>query len=443
MWQPTSWAQQQLWLAAQFDEAAGRAYHIGWAVHLSGALDPVALRSALDAIVGRHEVLRARFRRERGTVLQTVAPPEPFRLRVDDLSGHAATQREQAVRQLLAGEQNEPFDLKNGSPLRGRLLRTGEGEHIFVVTMHHLVSDGWSMGIFVRELALLYEAYREGRTAVLPPLRIQYPEHARQERERLTGDALKDQLEYWYEQLRFAPPLLELPTDHPRPQIQSYRGATIAFTLGRELSDALKGLGRRHGVTPYMVLFTSFAILLSRLSGQDQVVIGVPVANRHTLDTEHLIGLFMNTLALRVDLRDEPSVAEVLQRVKRMMLGAWRHQEVSFDQVVQLLRPDRRPAYSPVFQTLFVLQNTPQGELQLPGLRLTPLETAEQTAQLDLSLKMVEAPSEIVGTLNYATDLFDASTIELWIGYLSRVLKAMVLNAQVRVGELSLSQGDN
>jgi hypothetical protein len=430
---PASPAQQRLWFINQLDKGAALAYHIGCAVRLSGELDLRALRKALNAVVERHEVLRARFAERQGTAFMVIAPPEPFALQVCDLIDETEVERH-------AGEESRaPFDLTTGPLIRGRLLRIGSLDHVLMVTMHHIVSDGWSLGIFIREAAALYAAFQYGRDNPLPPLRAQFRHYVQSQSERLTDEVLNAQMAYWREQLRGAPALLDLPLDRVRPAMQSYRGATREFRLDELLSVGLRRLGRRYGVTLYMVLYAGWAVMLSRLSGQDEVVIGAPVANRQSTSAEQMIGLFVNTLALRADLRSAPSVADFLARVKAMMLAAWSHQDTPFEQVVELLQPARTLRHNPIFQVLFVLQNTPQSELQLAGLRLTPFPLPAGTAQFDLSLSLQEAGTQIHGSLNYATDLFDGSTMERWIRYFTSVLTAMVTDPAQRVSEVELA----
>jgi len=285
----------------------------------------------------------------------------------------------------------------------------------------------------------LYAAYRAGWDNPLPPRASQYRDYVLDQQQRLHGEALARQLDFWEGHLRGAPDLLDLPADRPRPAVQSYRGARHEFALGAELTIAVRALSSRCGVTPYMVLWSGWALTLARLSGATEVVIGAPVANRLSTATERMIGLFVNTLALRTDLRGESTVQELLKRVRKMMLAGWAHQECPFEQVVARLQPPRSLSHSPIFQVSFVLQNTPQKQWRLPGLTLTPLSLPNDAAQWDLSLAMLESAGEMVGALNYATDLFDASTIERWVGYFKHVLAAMARNPERPVREVRLT----
>ena len=431
---PASPAQQRLWFIHQLDRSAGRAYHVGCAVRLSGDLDVSALGKALDGLIERHEVLRARFVEKQGTPLMVITPPEPFALQVNDSLAEADVQR------YARAESQTAFDLTTGPLIRGRLLRMSAREHVLMLTMHHIVCDGWSLGIIIREVAALYAAFREGLSNPLPPLPSQFWQYVQSRSQWLTGAVLDEQMAFWREQLRGAPSLLDLPLDRERPAHPSFRGATREFRLGATLCVGLRRLSRLCGVTLYMVLYTGWAITLSRLSGQEEVVIGTPVANRQTTQAEQMIGLFVNTLALRADLRGAPSILDLLVRIKAMMLAAWSHQEIPFEHVVELLKPPRTLRHNAIFQVWFVLQNTPQSEVRIAELSLAPVSLPAGSAQFDLSLSMQEGGAEILGDLNYATDLFDSSTVERWIGYFINTLSAMVHDPGQRVGEVDLGE---
>jgi len=431
---PASPAQQRLWFIDRLDKSAGLAYHLYCSVRLTGDLDVAALRKALDTVVERHEVLRAHFVEQQGTAVMVIRPPEAFTLRTSDSSDEAQ------VGSDAAAEGQAAFDLATGPLIRGRLLRIDPRHHVLTITMHHIVSDGWSVGILIREAAALYAAARAGQANPLPPLRSQYRHYVQQQSERLTGAVLNGQMTYWREQLRGAPGLLELPLDRRRPALQSYRGAAREWRIEAALCMSLRKLARQYGLTLYMVLYAGWAITLSRLSGQNEVVIGAPVANRHSTDAEQMIGLFVNTLALRADLRGAPSIAELLARIKAMTLAAWSHQDIAFEQVVELLQPPRTLGHNPIFQVLFVLQNTPHSGSRLAELQITPMALPTVTAQFDLSLSLQEVGTEIQGGLAYATDLFDPDTIERWLGYLTRVFTAMVRDPGQRVEEVDLAE---
>ncbi len=430
-----SFAQQRLWFLEQLG-AAGRAYHIPVGLRLRGALDAGALQRALDRIVQRHEALRTTFHTVDGEAVQRVEAASPFRLVREEIGLRS-------LRAVMAEEAEAPFSLEHGPLIRGRLVRVGEDDHVLLITMHHIVSDGWSMGVLVDELTALYSAFTRGEPNPLPPLPVQYADYAAWQRKWVDGEVLHAQAEYWKAALAGAPELLELPTDRPRPAVQSHAGAYAALELDEQLTAALKTLSARHGTTLYMTLLAGWAATLARLSRQDDVVVGTPTANRGRAEIEGLVGFFVNTLAVRVELADSPSVAELLGRVKARALDAQQHQELPFEQVVELLQPARSLAHTPLFQVMFAWQNAPRGTLELPGLTLSSAAPAtSSTAQFDLSLDLHEAGDRIVGGLTYATALFDASTAQRYLGYLRRVLAAMAADDAQPVDRLPLLSAD-
>jgi hypothetical protein len=371
-------------------------------LRLTGALDCGALRRALDRLVARHEALRTTFSHADGQPVQRIAAENgSFSLRENDLRQHSDGEGE--LQRLAIEEANVAFDLQAGPLIRGRLVRLGDREHVLLITMDHIVSDGWSMGVLTRELGTLYRAYSQGQADPLPALAIQYPDYAVWERRWLTEEILQAQTDYWQRTLAGAPAVLELPTDRRRPVQQDHAGALVALELDDKLTARLKALSRRHGTTLFMTLLAGWAALLARLSGQDDVVIGTPVANRSRTEVEPLIGFFVNTLALRLDLSESPTVGELLQRVKARTLEAQQHQDLPFEQVVEIVRPPRNLAYAPVFQVMFAWQNTDQSDLELPGLTVAPLRTPCSFAKIDLTLSLAEAGGCIVGGLEYAT----------------------------------------
>jgi amino acid adenylation domain-containing protein len=431
-----SFAQQRLWFLEQLG-AGGRAYHVPTGLRLQGELDREALGRALERIVARHEALRTTFHAVDGQPVQRVAPVEEsgFRLVEHDLAGHP----EAELGRLMAEEAGAAFDLERGPLIRGRLIRLAPDDHVLLVTMHHIVSDGWSMGVLTRELSALYAAFRRGDADPLPPLPVQYADYAAWQRRWVDGDVLQQQADYWREMLAGAPGLLELPADRPRPARQDHAGAAVGLELDEELTAGLKALGRRHGATLFMTLLAGWAAVLSRLSGQEDVVVGTPTANRGRREIEGLIGFFINTLALRLDVSGSPTVAELLERVKARALGAQHRQDIPFEQVVELVQPARSMAHTPLFQVMFTFQNTPGGSLELPGLELAPVGGAEQaTARFDLSLSLSEARGRVAGGVTYATALFEPATVERCLGYLRRVLKAMVAEEGRAVDRLPL-----
>nr|WP_161974662.1 non-ribosomal peptide synthetase [Albitalea terrae] len=421
---PLSFAQQRLWFLAQM-EGASQAYHMAGGFRLSGTLRRTELRRALERLVARHETLRTRFEMVDGQPVQRIAPPGAgFTLRKHDLSGHPDAAAELA--RLCAEEAAAPFDLQAGPLIRGRLVRLGDTEHALLVTMHHIVSDGWSIGVMAREMTALYAAYSQGETEPLPDLAIQYADYAAWQRRWLEGDLVQAQVAYWRDRLQGAPALLELPTDRPRPLQEDHAGAVVDFELDPSLTQALKALGQRHGTTLFMNLLAAWATLLGRLAGQEDVVVGTPVAHRTRAEVEPLIGFFVNTLALRLDLSGTPTVGDLLQQVKARTLQAQQHQDLPFEQLVEILRPARSLAHNPLFQVMFAWQNNDSGEIRLPGLQVLPMDTPHTSTLFDLRLDMWERDGRIAGSLEYATSLFDRATVERTLGYLRRLLEAMV-----------------
>jgi amino acid adenylation domain-containing protein len=435
---PLSFAQQRLWLLAQM--GASEAYHIfnGW--RLKGQLDRGALRRVLDRILARHEALRTTFIVSEGQPVQRIATADEsrFELVEHDLSG--AADPEASLKYLVREEADSEFDLEVGPLIRGRLIRLAEEEHALLITMHHIVSDGWSMGVFIRELSVLYGAYVRGEQDGLPELEVQYADYAVWQRQWMEGELLRQQAEYWERTLAGAPTLLELPTDHPRPAEQEYAGGWVRVELDEELSRGLKELSKKHGMTLYMTLLAGWGALLARLSGQEDLVIGTPVANRGRMEIEGLIGFFVNTLALRLDVSGSPSVGELLERVKEQVLAAQQHQDIPFEQVVEVMHPVRSLAHSPLFQVMLDWQqNAGGGGLAMPGVELGPLGVASDVvAKLDMTLFLRDAGERIVGSLVYATSLFEAATVERYLGYLRTLLAGMVADERRAIDRLPL-----
>jgi amino acid adenylation domain-containing protein len=441
---PLSFAQQRLWFLEQFGNLGGT-YHIPMSLRLRGELDRGALVRALDRIVARHEALRTSFPTvDRGPV-QHVVPAEESAFRLVEHDLRASADAEDELRHLVQDEADAPFDLAQGPLFRGRLVRMAAEDHVLLLTMHHIVSDGWSVGIFTHELSTLYNAFARGEPDPLPPLPVQYADYSAWQRRWVEGPVLEAQAEYWTRTLAGAPDLLELPTDHPRPAKQSFAGASLRVELDEALTTALRTLSQRHGTTLFMTLLAGWAAVLARLSGQDDVVIGTPSANRGRSEIEGLIGVFVNTLPLRVDFSGAPTVAEVLGRVKARALEAQQNQDIPFEQVVELVKPARSMAHTPLFQVMFTWQNAPEGSLELPGLALGPLHPAgsggspaQVNAKFDLSLTLREDDGRIVGGVAYATALFDQATVERHVGYLRRVLDEMVAGDARRVHRVDL-----
>ncbi|HEX7318159.1 MAG TPA: amino acid adenylation domain-containing protein [Pyrinomonadaceae bacterium] len=435
-----SFAQQRLWFLDQF-EPGNSAYNIPAAVRLKGRLDASALGRALSEVVRRHEVLRTTFALADGSPVQVITDARPELLTVD-LQGLPESEREEKAKQLATEEASYPFDLSQAPLLRALLLQLDEEDHVLILTTHHIASDGWSTNVLLREMATLYVAYSAGHASPLAELPIQYADFAAWQRNRLTGELLDTQLSYWREQLSGVPPVLELPTDRPRPAAQSFRGANESFTLDEELSEALKALSRSEGVTLFMTLLAGFNVLLSRYSGQRDVVVGTPIAGRNQIETEALVGFFVNQLALRVTSEGDPSFQGLLGRVKEVTLGAYAHQDVPFEKVVEELQPERNQSYSPVFQVVFTLQNIGREVVEVPGLEMSSLAGDNTTAKFDLTLGLAEESGRLVGALEYNTDLFDATTARRLVRHYQTLLSAAVADPSRRVSELPLLTED-
>ncbi len=434
---PTSWAQQRLWFIDQM-EGGSAAYNFTLALSLRGVLDQKLLRQSLDALVLRHEVLRTTFVSAEGSLCQEIKSEGHFELKLVDLTRCEEGVREAQIQLQKAEESKGLFDLRVGPLVRGRLVRVRDEQHLLLVTIHHIVSDGWSMGIFLRELSELFRAFQEGRSDPLDPLPLQYADYAQWQRQWFQGEVLERQLSYWRARLAGAAPQLDLPTDRPRPEVQSYRGGSIRVVLDAQLCAKLKSLAKENELTLFMVLYAGWALLLSRLSGQDDVVIGTPIANRQRPEVEGLIGFFANTLALRIGVGRGLRVEELLASAKEVTLGAYGHQDVPFDKVVEALQPARSLGRNPIFQVMLALQNAPGGELHLPGLEVTLEEGVDEVSAFDLFLSLEERGGEIVGSASYVTDLFDRETIERWMACFNVILREIADGTRRCVGDLSI-----
>jgi amino acid adenylation domain-containing protein len=427
---PLSFAQQRLWFIDQLDPG-NPVYNTSRGVRLRGKLAIAALERALTELIRRHEALRTTFRDLHGEPVQVIGNAEPFTITVEDLSGLT-----QAT--FIHEEVQRPFNLSTGPLIRARLLRLLPEDHVLLLSMHHIVSDGWSMGVLVREVAALYEAYAVGAESPLKELSLQYGDYAVWQREWLQGEVLDQQLSYWREQLAGVPPVLELPADRPRPHVQTFRGTSLPFKLSKELSEELKALSRREGVTLYMTLLAVLQTLLRRYSGQDDIAVGTPIANRRHGELENLIGFFANTLVMRTDVSGNPTFASLMQRVKEMALGAYTHQDVPFEMLVEVLQPERSMSYTPLFQVLFALQNAPQEKLELSGLTLDMLSIDSGTAHFDLALLLEETEEGLEGVCEYSTDLFDEATMLRLLGHFERLLEGVIKNPDQHLAQLGL-----
>ncbi|WP_425126192.1 amino acid adenylation domain-containing protein [Burkholderia gladioli] len=421
---PLSFAQQRLWFLAQLDGVSAT-YHIPLALRLQGRLDTAAWQRALDTLLDRHEALRSVFVAVQGQP-QVRLLPVGTALPVTHHDLRDAPDAQQLLHAISAQEAHTPFDLEHGPLIRARLVRLSEDEHAFLLTQHHIVSDGWSFDVLFSELQALYRACLDGRPDPLAPLAIQYPDYAAWQRQWLTGERLQAQGEYWRQTLADAPTLLDLPTDHPRPAQQSFVGAHVPMRLDAELTQALRRLAQTHGATLFMTVMGAWAAVLARLSGQQDIVIGTPSANRNRQEVEPLIGFFVNTLALRLDLSGTPDAAALLARVRHAALAAQDHQDLPFEQIVEIVNPPRKLEHAPLFQVMFSWQSQQGTSLPLPELEVTALPPAYDTVKFDLELALEENGDEIFGTLSYSTALFHRATIERQAGYLEAMLRAMV-----------------
>ncbi len=440
--QPVSFAQQRLWFLDQL-EPNSPYYNIPEGMRVRGPLDVNVLERCLNEEVRRHESLRTTFSTVDGKPVQVIHPQLSLHVSVVDLSHLPRAKREAEVMRWSREEARTPFVLSEGPLLRMRVLRLAADEHVILTTMHHIISDEWSANVFSREIAILYDAFSHGRPSPLPDLPIQYADFARWQREWLQGEVLEAQLAYWREQLQGAPALLELPTDYPRPPIQTYAGDYMAFKLSPQLSADIKQLFQQEGVTLFMGLLAAFKTLLYRYSGQEDIVVGTPIANRTRAELENIIGFFVNTLVLRTHLSGEPTFREVLQRVRETSLGAYAHQDTPFEMLVDELQPKRDLSHSPLFQVMFVIQNARPGEAQvMSDLLLTPLEAHSGAAKFDLTMFVLDEPDGLSGALEYNTDLFAASTIERMLAHFQNLLTALVAEPDLPISRLSLLSQD-
>uniref|UniRef100_UPI00055F11C5 condensation domain-containing protein n=1 Tax=Pseudomonas asplenii TaxID=53407 RepID=UPI00055F11C5 len=434
---PLSFAQQRLWFLDHLDHAAGAAYHLPMALRLTGRLDKAALQATLDRLVARHETLRTRFELVDGEPLQKIAPADTrFPLTQQDLRALSDEARQTTLERLGQDNATQLFDLSQGPLVRGQLLQVADEEHVLLITLHHIVSDGWSNSVLAHEVSVLYNAFSQGRQDPLPALALQYVDYAAWQRQALDGPALQAQIDFWRQHLEGAPSLLSLPLDRPRPAIQSYAGGIVDCVFSPKLSADLRAFSQAQGSTLFMVLLAGWSVLMHHLSGQHDVVVGTPVANRQRPELESLIGFFANTLALRIDAGRELRVSDMLGRIKDLTLAAYSHQDLPFEQVVSALQPTRSMSHSPLFQVMLSLDNTPPAPLQLPELQVASLESAHRTTQFDLSLSLVDTGERIAGSLQYASDLFDTGTVQAIAGLLTRVLENLVSDAQQSIGQL-------
>ncbi len=435
---PLSPGQETLWFLDQL-EPGNTTYNCPAVVRMTGPLDPEVCRRAFEAIVHRHEALRSTFHARGEERVVEVMPPTPLPMEMTDLGGLPPEQREAKARQLCDAEGRKPFDLSHGPMLRLAVLRLAPEDHFILMTVHHIAYDGWSTGVLVHEFTTLYRAIAEGRSVEFPPLTIQYPDFAYWQRRWLAEGRLQGQLDFWKKQLRGIPPLLALPTDRPRPQVWTFRGAAVPLSFPQSLVAGLRALGQTEGATLFMTLLAAFQTLLHRYTGQDDVCIGSPIANRNRAGVEGLIGFVVNTLVLRGELAGDPTFRELLRRTRETALAAYRHQDVPFERVMQAVSPNRDARHASLFQVLFVLQNAPIHIPPLPGITARmQFDSHNGTAKFDLTLGLTEVPDGLVGILEYNTDLFDRATVERMAAHLRRLLEEVVADASRPIAALPL-----
>ncbi|HEX8150235.1 MAG TPA: condensation domain-containing protein, partial [Pyrinomonadaceae bacterium] len=433
---PLSFTQQRLWFLESL-EPGTPLYNVPAAVRLKGRLDVDALGRALREVVRRHESLRTTFAEVEGRPTQVISDDVSFDLSLEDLSALDDVGREEQVRRLVADEARRPFDLSAGPLLRARIVKLAAEEHVVALVMHHIISDGWSVGVLVQELGALYGAFTKGQPSPLAELPIQYADYAIWQRDYLSGQVLDAQLAYWRERLAGVS-VLELPAERPRPAARTHAGATYSFAVPADVADGLKELGLREGVTSFMTLLAAFQVLLSRYTNQEDIAVGTPIAGRQRAEVEGLIGFFVNTLVVRTDLSGGPTFRELLGRVRESVLGAFSHQDVPFERLVEELQPERSGRHQPLFQVAFALQNAARETLELPGLFATPEPPPTELSKFDLTLGVQETEGALGVTLEYSTDLFDAAAAERMAGHFTTLLKSIAARPDERITRLPI-----
>ncbi|MBE8991384.1 amino acid adenylation domain-containing protein, partial [Nostoc sp. LEGE 12450] len=434
---PLSYAQQRLWFLDQF-EPNSASYNIPFGLHLVGTLNVVALEQSLIEIIHRHEALRTNFITVDGQATQIIQTQPNWSVTVVNLQHLALTEQEIAAQKLVQQKAFEPFDLAHDALIRATLIVLSQTEQWLLVCMHHVVGDGWSIGVFVQELQAIYNAYSQSQPSTLLPLPIQYADFALWQRQWLVGEVLNSQLSYWKQQLANAPTFLPLPTDRPRPAVQTFNGAYQEFALSSELTQRLVQLSQQQGVTLFMTLLAAYNTLLYRYTGQTDILVGTPIANRDRTELEGLIGFFVNTLVMRTNLAENPTFSELLPRIREMALSAYAHQDLPFEMLVEALQPERDLSYTPLFQVMFVLNNAPKSKIELTRLSVSSLPIESAIAKFDLTLSMENAATGLFGGWEYNTDLFDSNTIKRITGHFVTLLEAIVANPQERISQLPM-----
>ena len=434
---PLSFAQQRLWFLDQLNPGSS-AYNVPLAVRLSGNLDLVALEQSVNAIVRRHESLRTTFSEVNGKPVQVIHKPKAITIPVEDLTGLAETEREREAERRINAAALRPFDLQQGPLLRVNLVRLSDQEHILLATMHHIVGDAWSLSVLIDEFVAHYTSFCKKQELELPSLPVQYADYAAWQRQWLQGEVFEQQLDYWKKQLGGQLPVLDLPADHPRPHFQTHRGANCLLEFSVDTSKRLHELSRREGATLFMTLVTALNLLLTRYTGQDDIIIGTPVAGRTRIETEGLIGFFVNTLVLRTSVTGDPTFRELLKQVRELTLGAYAHQDLPFEKLVDELQPERDLSRLPLFQVVFALQHVAGKDVEIPGLRLTRVELKDVTAKFDLMIVMESSNENLTGSIEYNSDLFEHSTIQRMSRHFANLLDSIVSDPDGRLSRLQI-----
>jgi len=434
---PLSFAQQRLWFLDQFNPGSAF-YNVPIAIRLRGELNVTALKRSLNELMRRHEGLRTSFSTVDSEPVQVIAPSLELELSQTDLTHLAEDEAEAEALRLATADAQRPFDLQRAPLLRASLMRLSAKHHILLLNLHHIVTDGWSNGVLRRDLGALYRAFNAGEEPNLPELPIQYADFAVWQRNLLKGEVLEGHLNYWREQLAGAAPTINLPTDHARPAVETFRGATHQLRMPATLLHSLKELSQQEDVTLFMTLLGAWAALLARYSGEEDVIVGSPIANRTRTELEGLIGFFVNSLVLRTSFHRDPTFKELLARVREVTLGAYKHQDLPFEKIVEVLQLERELSHNPLFQVSFALQNAPQGVVEVGGIQMSAVETVQTTARFDLEFHLWEREQGLTGVIIYSTDLFEAETIERLMSHYERLLSELVAHPEQRVSEVKL-----
>ncbi len=436
-----SFSQQRLWFLDQL-QPGGSFYNIPTALKLKGRLNLEALKNSINLLVSRHEVFRTTFADEGGKPVQIIADNLELELNLEDLSALKSDEAEKEIRKIAQSEAAFAFNLATGPLIRVRMLKVSDEEHVIIFTLHHIISDGWSMGIMISEIAVSYAAFCTNENPQLPALPVQYADYAAWQRAWLQGDVLEKQLNYWKDKIGIDPPVLELPIDHPRPAVQTFSGNSVTHEIPAELAQKIKQLCAREGVTPFMTLLAVFQSLLHRYSGQDDIIVGSAIANRRHSETEKLIGFFVNNLILKSAFTDDPEFGELLRQVRETTLEAYAHQDVPFEQLVDALVKKRDMSHSAIFQVMFVFQNLPQAGIDLPDLRMESLNEETTSAKFDLSVTMGETADSMVMAFEYNTDLFEQNTIERMMRHFENFMHAVVADSEQTIAEIDYMEPD-